>query len=145
MSSKFLHRGWVVLGGIVFLIVGLAIGIPFDTLYRIGCGIVCFLFVAKFKTDYPTERWTQIGIWAVPLVNACLFLTPIFNHRASRGEVMLFALPDAVVLLVARLATTTANDDHERAQRQIVILGLVVAIIFCGALYSLVLIPKHID
>jgi hypothetical protein len=137
-----LRRGWLALGGLIFLVVGIAVGIPFDTLYRVGCAVGCFLFVAKLRCDYPSERWSHIGFLAIPLVNICLFLTPLFNRPSSRGEVILFALPDAIVLLVARLATTTATDDHQRAQRQMVIFGLVVAILSCGILYSLILIPR---
>ena len=37
---------------------------------------------------------------------------------ASRGEVMLFALPDVIILLLVRLATYQVTDDHKRAMRQ---------------------------
>jgi len=55
---------------------------------------------------------------------------------------MLFALPDAIILLLARLATFSADDDHRRAQRQMLILGLIVAVVFCAILYSLLLLPS---
>jgi len=60
---------------------------------------------------------------------------------------MVFALPDAIVVLVAWLAallsTGPAADDHQRAVRQQVILGLILAVAICATLFSLILIAPH--
>jgi hypothetical protein len=56
------------------------------------------------------------------------------------GELMLFALPDAMIVLGIRIASYHVGDEHQRAMRQMMILGLVVAATFCSILYALILL-----
>ena len=49
--------------------------------------------------------------------------TPLVNRPASRGEVMLFALPDAIIVLMARIVSYPVTDVHRRAMRQHMILA----------------------
>jgi hypothetical protein len=44
---------------------------------------------------------------------------------------MLFALPDAVIVMTARIMSYRVSDVHQRAARQMMILGLVVAVVGC--------------
>ncbi|ODT91245.1 MAG: hypothetical protein ABS86_02790 [Sphingobium sp. SCN 64-10] len=108
------------------------LGIPFDTTYRLACAATCLAFIAQFGLDAPQERWPWIGFVIALLVNAGLFFTPLFDRPASRGEIMLFALPDAVVMLGARIAYYPVADDHQRAVRQQLIVGLILAMAFCA-------------
>ena len=56
---------------------------------------------------------------------------------------MLFALPDAVILLAARIASYQVVDEHQRAMRQQMILALIVAVAFCATLFGLALMERH--
>ena len=119
---------------------GMAAGLSFDTAYRVTCAVGCVLFVATLASDNSAALWPWFGAGASAVINAGLFLTPIVNRPTSRGEIMLFALPDSIAVLCARLAWFPVSSDHDRAQRQMVIFGAVVAVVFCGALYSAVLL-----
>jgi len=138
--SKRREVGLGILGVLVFLIVSFAleaeVGIPFDTTYRVACAAVCLLFIYGLRAYYPGERWTTISFWVAALVNAGIFSTPLVNGPSSRGEVILFALPDAIAVLCVRIATYSVVDDHQRAMRQQMILGLVVAAMFFGVLLA---------
>ena len=50
---------------------------------------------------------------------------------------MLFALPDAVVVMTARIASYRVADVHQRANRQLMILGLSVAVLSCVGVLGL--------
>lgn len=120
------------------------VGIPFASTFRVGCAAACLLFIYKLGTDYPGERWPRFSLWIALIVNIGIFFTPLVDRPASRGELMLFALPDAIVVLVALLVERCVSypvaDVHQRAVRQQIILGLVLAIAFCAILFTLVLI-----
>jgi hypothetical protein len=103
----------------------------------------CLLFIHQLGADYPGEQWPKIGFWLSLIVDVAIFFTPLVDHPASRGEFMLFAAPDTVVVLVARIASYEVTDVHQRAMRQQMILGLVIAIAFCAVFVILALIdPK---
>lgn len=127
-----------------FIIIGIALedefGVPFDTTYRVGCAAICLVFIYKLAVDYPGEPWPWISLWLALLVNIGLFFTPLFDRPASRGELMLFALPDAIVVLAARIISYRVVDVHQRAMRQQMILGLIAAVAFCAVLFTLILI-----
>ena len=116
------------------------VGIPFDTTYRIGCAVACLFVIAHVAKGYPGERWPWIGLSLAFVVNVGLFFTPLLGGRASRGELMMFAAPDAVLLLIARLASYRVADEHQRAVRQQLILALVVAVLVTGTLFGLGLV-----
>jgi hypothetical protein len=146
--SSYLWRVTLALLGVVaFVIIGIAfenkLGLPFDMTYRVACAAVCLLFVFKLGSDYPGERWVWVSFWVVLLLNIGLFFTPLANRPASRGELMLFALPDAVVVLVARIISYPVLDEHQRAMRQQLNLGLAVAFAFCVILFALSLIEPN--
>lgn len=77
------------------------------------------------------------------LINVGIFFTPLVDGPTSRGELMLFALPDAVVVLAASIASYRVNDVHQRATRQTMILGLIVALVFCVGLFAVTLTQVH--
>jgi hypothetical protein len=132
---------------LLLLIVGFTLeddaGIPFDTTFRIACVGFCQFFIYKLRAEYPAERWPRIGFWLCLIVNIAVFFTPLVDRSSSRGELMLFALPDAIVVLTALIASYPVTDVHQRAMRQQMILGLVVAIAFCAVLFTLTLIDPH--
>jgi hypothetical protein len=143
MKQYFGRIGLALVAVVTFVAVGVALqneaGLPFDAFYRFACAMVCLGFIWKMRGDYPTESWPRISLWIALLVNVAIFFTPLVDRPTSRGELMLFALPDAVVVLAARVATYPVSNDHQRAMRQMMILGLVVAAVFCSALYALIL------
>ena len=53
---------------------------------------------------------------------------------------MIFALPDAIIVLAVLSATYSVTNVHQRAVRQQMILGLILAVAFCAVILSLTLI-----
>lgn len=119
------------------------LGIPFATTYRIACAVGCLAFIFKLGRDYPNERWPRVGFFVALLVNVLLFFTPLVDRPASRGELMLFALPDAIVVLVALVASYKVVNVHQRAVRQQMVFSLIVAVVFCAVVFSLILMNPH--
>lgn len=147
MGSYFRRVSLALLGIVVFVAVGIAlqdeIGLPFDTTYRVACAVICLLFILKLKSDCPGERWPQVSFWVALLVNIGLFFTPLVDRPASRGELILFALPNAIIVLAALIISYSAADQHQRATRQQMILGLIVAVAFCAILFALTLVEPN--
>lgn len=149
--SRPQELGLWLLAIIAVLLIGVAleekIGIPLATTLRIAAASVCLIFIYRLSTDFPEEQWPRIGFWLSLIVNIAIFFTPLVDRPISRGEVMLFALPDAIVVLFAmlieRIVSTPAPDVHQRAVRQQIILGIVLAITFCAILFTLVLIDPR--
>jgi ABC-type Fe3+-siderophore transport system permease subunit len=119
------------------------VGTSFDTTYRVACAGACLLFINRLRLDYPKEIWPRKSLAAALLINIGIFFTPLVDRPSSRGEVMIFALPDAVVVLVALIASYRVTNVHQRAERQTMVLGLIVAIVFCGGLFTLTLAQLH--
>ena len=138
----------LLLAGIVAFVVisnGLQteVGIPFDTTYRVACAAICLIFIYGLGSDFPGQRSVRISFWICLLVNSGIFFTPLVDRPASRGELMLFALPDAVVTLTILIALYRPADVHQRATRQTMILALIVALVFCVGLFVLTLMQVH--
>ena len=132
----------------VFVSIGVVLetelGFPFYTTYRIACAGICLVLMAKIGAEYRAQRWPWVGFWIALLINAGLFFTPLLDRPASRGEIMFFALPDVTIFLAARAVSYPATDDHQRAVRQQLIVGLVLAIAVCAMVLSSALIPDRI-
>jgi hypothetical protein len=145
--SKGREASLWVLGLVVLLVIGFTLeddfGVPFATTLRVALVGSCQFFIYKLGSDYPGEQWPRIGFWASLVVNIAIFFTPLVDRPAYRGEAMLFALPDAIVVLTARTASYPVTDVHQRAIRQQMILGLIVAIAFCVILFTLTLIDHR--
>jgi drug/metabolite transporter (DMT)-like permease len=150
--KSWLVRVMLALVGIVACVaIGVALedeaGIPFATTYRFACAGACLFFIARIGRDCLAARWRRIALLAVLVANIGLFFTPLVDRPASRGEIMLFALPDAaiflIIVLIARIRSRPAADDHERAVRQQLIFGIVVALAFGALLFGLLLVPPH--
>jgi hypothetical protein len=77
------------------------------------------------------------------LVNAGIFFTPLVDGPASRGEIMLFAAPDAVIVLAVRTVTISAVDEHQRAVRGQLIVGLVLAAALCAIFLASALVSPR--
>ena len=129
----------MILGIAAFVIIGITLedeaGISFATTYRIACGGACLFFIWQLGLDYPGERWPRIALMVAFLVNVSMFFTPVFDRPASRGEIIMFALPDAIICLAARIFSYSVTDEHQRAVRQQLVLGLVLAVAFCAVLF----------
>lgn len=132
-KSRVLTFGLALLGVIAFVMAAAVLesqfAIPFDVPYRIACAGMCLVFIGKLAWDYPNERWPRIALSIALIVTIALFFTPIVDHPESRGELMIFALPDAVIVLLVRIASYPVTDQHQRAMRQQMILALIVAIV----------------
>lgn len=105
------------------------LGVAFDTSVRILCAVIALVLVFSFVSSKRTERWPWIALLIATLVSAGLFFTPLIDRPSSRGEFILFLLPDTIILLTARLITFEVRDDRGRAARQTMVLGLVVAVV----------------
>jgi hypothetical protein len=142
--KTWLLRVVLALSGVAaFIVLGVtldrAFGIGFDTTYRLACAGACLILIAYLARYYRGERWPWIALALALLVNVALFFTPLLDRSASRGEIMFFALPDAILFLIARTVTYRVTDVHTRAVWQQLILALVVAALFCALLFGLTL------
>jgi hypothetical protein len=147
LRSRAATVGLMLLGVAAYLAVAFAlesvIGLPFDTSYRIACAALCLFFIYKLGADSPAERWPRIALALALLVNVGLFFTPLVRRPASRGEIILFALPDAVIVLAALIASYPAADEHRRALLQQMILALIVVVAFCALFIGLMFIAPR--
>lgn len=147
LKNKLWQVVLLLVGVAAFVIIGItledAVGISFETTYRVGCAVMCCAFIYELCVEYPAELWLRVGFWLALIVNVGLFFTPVVDRPASRGELMIFALPDAVVLLAVGSIYYPANDARQRAVRQQMVLALVVAILFCATLFGFALIESH--
>ncbi len=117
--------------------------IPFKTTYRIACMVGCLIFIAKIGSDYPGERWPWIAFLVALLFNVGLFFSPLAHQPASKGDVLFFGAPDAAIMLAARTFSYPVADEHQRAVRQQMILGLVLALVFCAIILAMMFIPPR--
>ena len=118
-------------------------GVPFDTSYRVVCAAACLVFIAKLGWDSAGEAWPWVGLGLATIVNLGVFFTPIFDHPASRGEILSFAMPDLVVVMAARIAYYPTNDVHDRAVRQQLVVGLIIAVALCALILAIGFVPDH--
>lgn len=103
------------------------VGIPFKTTYRVACAIGCLIFIAQIGSEYRGERWPWIALSLALLFNVGLFFSPLAHQPGSKGDILFFGVPDAAIVLAARTKSYRVIDDHSRAVRQQMILGLVLA------------------
>lgn len=146
LKSRLLSVCVVLLGVVAFVSFAITleneVGIPFKTTYRIACAIGCLAFMAKIGSDYREERWPKIALLIALLFNVGLFFSPLAHLPASKGDVLFFAVPDAAIALAARTVSYSVTDDHQRAVRQQMILGLVLALAFCVIIVAMMFIPQ---
>ncbi|MDZ7282394.1 hypothetical protein N4G62_10190 [Sphingomonas sanguinis] len=147
LATRLRNLCLILLGIVAFVAMGEALQdrfhIPFDTTYRVACALACLAFIAKLGWDSSGETWPWIGLGLAALVNIALFFTPIRHQPASRGELMIFALPDLVVVLAARIWDYPVADDHQRAVRQQLVMGLIIAIAVSALLLATIFIPNR--
>jgi hypothetical protein len=118
------------------------VGIPFAVTFRVACAGACLFLIARIGSEYPGERWPRIALLIALLVNLGLFFSPLAHLPASKGDILFFGGPDAAILLAARTVTYPVVDAHQRAVRQQLIVGLVLALAFCAIILSIMLIPS---
>lgn len=146
-EARLRHGCLALIGIIAFIALAVALesafGIPFKITYRIACAIACLVFVAKIGSDYPGERWPRIAFILALAFNVGLFFSPLAHLPASKGDLLFFGAPDAAIMLAARIATYPVTDVHQRAVRQQMILGLVVALAFCALILAIMFVPDN--
>ncbi|KTT69185.1 hypothetical protein [Sphingomonas endophytica] len=117
--------------------------IPFDTTYKITCAGVCLLFVAKCIQEYPDQRWPRIAFGLAAAINMLLLVTILADEPASRGEIVLFALPDVAIVMALRAISYPVSNEHERAVRQQLIVGAILAAFVSLLLLGTAFIPDR--
>ncbi|MBO9622664.1 MAG: hypothetical protein J7500_08120 [Sphingomonas sp.] len=134
------------LGIIAFVTIGIGLenylGVPFAVTYRVACAGACLYIIAQFGSDYPGERWPWIGLLIALLFNLGLFFSPLARLPASKGDILFFGLPDATIMLAARIVSYRVTDDHQRAVRQQMIVSLILAMAFSALFLSIMFIPS---
>jgi len=118
-------------------------GFPMDTTYRIACAAACLFLMAKAVSEYPGQKWPLIALLSAMMINCGLFLTPLFDRPASRGEILMFALPDATVFTAARAASYPVADEHQRAVRQQLVVGVILAVALSALIFASALVPDR--
>jgi len=118
------------------------VGIPFKTTYRIACAIACLIFVAKIGSDFREQQWPRIAFMMALLINVGIFFSPLAHLPASKGDLLFFGAPDAAIMLAARAVTYPVTDVHQRAVRQQLIFGLILAVALCAIIISIMFIPS---
>ena len=145
MKSALLKTTLALLGVAVFVAAGITLenqaGVPFTTTYRAACVGICVAFFAQITRDYPGQRWPWISLAMALLIDIGMFLTPIFDRPASRGEILMFALPNATIFLFARALSYPIDDVHQRAVRQQLIVGAILAAAFSALVLAIGFVP----
>jgi drug/metabolite transporter (DMT)-like permease len=118
-------------------------GIPFALTFRIACASACIVPMYKTLGEYPGEKWPLIALLVAFLFNFTMFFSPLAKLPASKGDILFFALPDVAIFMAARAWTYPVTDVHQRAVRQQLIVGLILAIAVCALFMSLLLLPPH--
>ena len=147
MKSRLGNALISLLGIAVFLTIAITlenqIGIPFALTFRIACASACLILMYKIRGDYPGQKWPLIALAVAFLFNFAIFFSPLAKLPVSKGDILFFGLPDVVIFMAARAWTYPVTDVHQRAVRQQLIVGLVLAIAVCAIFMSILLIPPH--
>ena len=120
------------------------VGIPFKTTYRVACAVACLALMAKVGSEYRWAQWSRIAVWLAILFNAGLFFSPLAQLPAPKGDLLFFGAPDAAIMLAARIGSYEVTDDHQRAIRQQMIVGLILALAFCAIILAMMFIPSRV-
>lgn len=122
MHSRLVKVVLSLLGIIVFVVFAITleneIGIPFAVTLRVACAGMCLSLMFKIAQDYRGQKWPKIALAIAALFNFAMFFSPLATLPASKGDIMFFAAPDAVIFLAARTLTYPVTDVHQRAVRQ---------------------------
>lgn len=146
-KARLLRLCLALLGILAFVAVAAAMenefGIPFKTTYRIACAIACLVFIYKIGSEYPGERWPRVAFIIALAFNLGLFFSPLAHLPASKGDLLFFGVPDTAIMLAARTFSYPVRDMHQRAVRQQLILGLILALAFCACILAMMFIPDR--
>jgi hypothetical protein len=132
--------GLTLIGVLAFFLVGILLesyGVPLELTYRIACASGSLVLMVYLARDYTAERWFRISLCLALLVNVSLFFTPLVDRPTSRGELMLFAIPDGAIFLTARILTYRASSVEQRAKRTHMIAGLIAVLALCSILIGI--------
>lgn len=89
-----------------------------ESFYRVTCIIGVVFWFLYLVWDLRTERWVRFSLPIIIATNFFLFLTPVYEGEASRGEAM---FPLTVTSFLASASAAAANplvDDSDRARGQ---------------------------
>jgi hypothetical protein len=113
-----------------------------DTSHRVYCALGGIILICSLGFDESNNRWLRFALPVALLANISIFFTPLVDRPvpAGRGgDFLLFALPSIVIMLSARIANFPVNSVRDRAIRQQLILGLVVAALACAVIFAIAL------
>jgi hypothetical protein len=110
LGLRLRQAGLALLGIAAFVITAFALedylGLPSATTLRIATAAACLIFIYNVGThDFPGARWPRVALLVALLADVAIFFTPLVDRPPSRGELMLFALPDLVIFLLAWLVS----------------------------------------
>jgi len=145
MRSRLRNILLALLGIIAFVVIAFTLedeaGIPFAVTFRVACAGMCLFLMFQMSSEFPGERWPRIALVLAALFNFALFFSPLAQLPASKGDILFFGAPDAVIFLTARTITYPVTDVHQRAVRQQLILGLIIACAISAILMSIMFFP----
>lgn len=141
-----LDKNWLVfLGGISFGAIAVSLDylsvVSFAFTFHIVCAAGCLIFIYMIGSNYPGEQWPRIALFIALLFNVSMFFSPLAGFPASKGDIGFFGVPDLVILLAARAFSYPVTDAHQRAVRQQLFVGLILASAFCAMILSILLLP----
>jgi len=145
MASRLMQLFVTLLGIAVTLAIAFTleskVGVPVAVTLRIIVASVCLFVMFKIGSDYAGKIWPKIALVVAAIFNFLMFFSPLAKMPASKGDIMFFAVPDAVIFMAARTFTYPVSDVHTRAVRQQLIVGLVLALAFCAIIMAILLAP----
>jgi hypothetical protein len=104
------------LGVAVFLAIAIVfgnqLGIPFPIAIRIVAANGCLAIMYQIGSKYPGEKWPLVALAIGALFNFAVFFSPLADLPAKKADILFFAIPDALIFLLAWLWThpvTTRN------------------------------------
>lgn len=145
MASRLMQFFAALLGIAVTLAIAFTLeskaGVPVAVTLRIIVASVCLFVMFKIGSDYAGQKWPKIALAVAAIFNFSMFFSPLAKLPASKGDIMFFAAPDAVIFMAARTFNYPVADVHTRAVRQQLIVGLILALAFCAIIMAILFAP----
>ncbi len=127
-----LFASFALLGSVIAL--NEIFSLPGEMTIRIFCAGMCLFFIYELRNEYRGESWPQISFWIAVPINVGLFFTPLLKAPLSRKEFVIFALANAIIVLLVRIPSYHVEDDRQRAVWQQMVLALIVFVVLLVAI-----------
>lgn len=145
LKTRLLHVCLALIGIAVFdtlaIMLENRVGVPFKTTFRLACAVGCLTLIARMIADEPDAHWLRFAFCGALVSNLAMFFSPLAALPASKGDLLFFAAPDAAILFGARAFTYPVTDDHQRAVRQQLIMGFILALAVSALILSIMFVP----